>query len=330
MTDSNKNKLAGAYMTQVTFTKDTTKPAYQKFEVKKDSNKKATGITLTFSEDIGKTSNAGVVVVNQDVVLKRTPSLVIDKKDAKSVDVTFAGVELEGQKYTISFPAGAFEDVAGNKADAFTVTVDFGAVATDNSPVKVERITGTTVAGSANVITVSFPEKVTVSAVNTANYTLNGYTLPAGTTIYLDETQKKATITLPAGSVASKDRAPLVISGVVTTSGKTVETTIQLVDVVDDTPAKIASTQVIGNQIFVTFTEDIDFDSVTVASAKKSFVIKDNEGKDNTITVEEVGSTADKKIISLTVTVPTGKTIASVSVNDGATITGTDKVAISK
>ena len=337
MEDTYGNKLVGGYMTQVTLTKDVTKPVYEKFEVTKDSAGTPTGIKLTFSEDIA-TKTPSTTIVDQDgVLVSTTPSYGTVANDAKSINVTIPGT-LAGKKYTITFAAGSFQDNAStpNASDAFTITVDFGAASTTKATV-------TSATGAGSVITVVYSEAVTVSATNTANYTLNGAALPAGTTITLDPTKTTATITLPAGTIATTDAsAPLVVSNVATVSGKTVETAIKTVSITDNTPAKIVSTQVSGNELTLTFSESLKADTVSaVDDATKllnNFKIKvgDDElsASDFTAATATLVSGNDKVVrVVLTPASTTkwnnSKTI-TVEVKDTATIKGADTLTISK
>lgn len=330
MEDTYGNKLVGGYMTQVTLTKDVIKPAYQKYEVTKDAAGNATGIKLTFSEDVAvKTTTPATTIVNQDgVLVTAQPTLSEVANDNKSVNVTIPGT-LAGQKYTINFPAGIVADTSNNTSDAFNVSVDFGAASTTKATVL--SVTRNDIAHT-NVISVLYSEAVSVNATNTANYTLNGAALPAGTTITLNAARTTATITLPAGSIAANDTsAPLVVSNVVTVSGKTVETAIKTVAVVDNTAAKLASTQVSGKEITLTFTEDIDAATVDATEISQNFTIKAGDTELTDFTGASYSFvTGNAKIVRLVIpTLDSSKTI-TVTVKDNATIKGADGIAISK
>jgi len=261
-----------AYVGTVTLAKDVTAPAFV------SAAKSTTGdeIELTFGEDItASTTAAGVIITNGDGVrLNGTLDLSRNSVSNKIADLDFdttTTAAIAAGTYTIQVPAGAVQDAYGNASAAFTATVTIaGATASSDTAaptLSVSRV-------SANKFNVVFTETVSqATALNLANYKLDGVALPAATQIYFTSTTKDTVqIVLPAGSVnvgtvgGTTVNAIFTVAGVADVAGNVAATYNQAVAVEDNTAATIASTTVIGTDVFVTFTENVQF-SGTVATS---------------------------------------------------------------
>lgn len=167
--------------------------------------------TLANTNTFTATNSDGVLVT---LTVSGTPALVDSKgavvsgaTESKYILVTLNAL-LDNDTYKITLPAAAFKDTAttanDNVATTKQVVVTDGAEAT---PVAAPIVN--TAAYAAKVLTVTYDKAVNTSAINPANYKLNGVVLPADTGITLDSAKKVATITLPDGFVKKDITAPL-------------------------------------------------------------------------------------------------------------------------
>lgn len=257
----------------VKMTKDVTGPKVVSSQVSKDKKY----LELTFDEVI---TNLAAGVSNANVTLR---------KDGVNVDMTGGNAEvsiaadangdnkvlkiaadktteLAAGTYTVRLAAGTVKDAHLNTSDVVNNTVTKSTSATDLTA----NINGTN--ATANKLEVTFSEPVSAAtALDLNNYKLDGKALPATSDIYFDtiDTTTKVIIDLGEGAAnfgtaGTPGKALLSVSGVKSTSGKTVVSTSKTVNVKDNTPAIAKSVQVIGNDIILTFDEAID---ITTAAA---------------------------------------------------------------
>ncbi|MCP1160729.1 hypothetical protein [Bacillus infantis] len=260
MTDAtaNANEL---FSTSVTFNKDVTGPVLTTSNVT-DDNKK---FDFKFNENLtvaGSTANITVrnsegvkIAADAETALKSGDTTVY-QVDIKNGDVAF-----DAGTYTVTIPAGYFTDVYGNQSAAVTSTFTVGTPSNADTIKPVARVTN--VDGAANTFQVAYGEEVTSSALNLASYKLDGAALPAGTDIYFTSAAKTTVqIELPENSINIGNQttgasAILNVSGVADVAGNLVNSTNTAVTVKDNTAATITNVQVIGQDVYVTFNEDV-------------------------------------------------------------------------
>ena len=167
--------------------------------------------------------------------LSQNPIIAGDKK----ITMQFATPAKLYGEYTIAFATGLATDEADtpNNLKSKTVTIDFGVAASSGT---FSLVAGDVTSGGTNIFVVDFGDpvkggNVSGSATKLANYSLDGGNLPAGTTITLNAAKDKATITLPAESIATTDSAALfTIDDVMKISGETIVSFATTVGVVDN------------------------------------------------------------------------------------------------
>ncbi len=256
------------YSTGVTFVKDTTAPVLASNQVGTDNKK----LEFTFSEALTVVgSDSNIIITNGEGVRIAAidAETALKSGDAKTyqVDTKSGDVALDAGTYTVSIPAGFFTDAYGNASAAVSGTFTVG-TASSNDTVKP---TATVTNSGKNQFTIAYSEEVTSTALNLANYKLDGQSLPAGTDIYFTSSAKnQVVITLPAGSINIGDQttgaaAILTVSGVADKAGNVINTSNHSVTVKDNTAATVSNVQVIGSDVYVTFTENVTFANGTDA-----------------------------------------------------------------
>lgn len=245
ITDSLGNEL-DAVTKQVTLTKDETAPAVDSVKVVKDSTGKVTRLEVKFNEAISAANIGNLVVVDKNGVEVTSdllpndvadPAFALDSVSGKTVKLALTPATKLVDKYTLTFKKGFAKDasIGANDNSSYTTTVDFGAADAEKF-----ELTGTPVGNPANnKFTVNFGRQVkggdvTGSATNPSRYTVNGSTLPAGSTITLNTARDTATIIMPSSSVSASDNSAIfTIIGVQDLDGNTIvpyTTTVAVVD----------------------------------------------------------------------------------------------------
>ncbi|WP_171334943.1 S-layer homology domain-containing protein [Anoxybacillus sp. EFIL] len=327
ITDVFGKKLA-ATTQSITMTKDATGP--QVVSAKIASN--GVDIEVTFDEEIANTGDTAKIVLRKDGVAMNTAASAVRKgatgDDAKVLVITPNTADLVSGKlpagtYTVRLEAGAIADAHTNNNAVATTTVSKAATTTDLTA------TIATQAGQRNIFEVTFSEDVTTSsALNLANYKLDGAALPSGTDIYFKNgaANRTVVIELPQGSinfgaVGTGANAVLAVSGVQTSSGKTVIPTSGTVLVEDNTPATLQSATLVGSNVLkLTFNENISasfadvadiLDDIQISNGTTTFTAGNAthtasvSGKDLVITINPGTSNWSTVTSSPTVTVKT-------------------------
>lgn len=318
--DAYGNTNTEAFTQNVTMNKDTAGPVLVSGKVSSDKTK----FELTFNEDIVFPSGADSNIVVTDAngvrytVATGSGETSVSGTDSKTLllDIVSGTGTIANGTYTIKLNPGAVTDVGGNNNATVTTSITVGDAADTTKP----TANITNAGGAKNKFLVTFSEEVTpATALNAANYTLDGKALPAGTDIYFTNSNKNAVeIDLPAnsinfGSVSSDADAVLEVKGVADKAGNVVDTTRATVKVADNTPAVLESAQLVGDVLVLDFNENIALPSgyTDIDDVLGDFVIKGGT------------TTFDK-----TTTVPSGTdAIATVSANNDKlyiTITGND------
>jgi hypothetical protein len=233
-------------------------------------------LELTFDEAFtsGTTNvdESKIVVTDANGVRYAVQDATTDVKagpaNTKVLVVDFIAVGAASQviangNYTVQLQAGAIKDARSNNSAVASTTVTVGDAADTTKPV--------TALGSStqNSFVVNFGEEVTSSALQLANYKLDGAALPAGTVIYFNSAAKTGvTIELPAGSqnigvVGTGTAAILNVTNVADKAGNVADTKNLTVSVADNTSATLQTVQTLGNDIVLTFNEAIDSTTAT-------------------------------------------------------------------
>lgn len=257
----------------VLLVKDETKPEITEVSYKKNVQGEVVSIQFHFSEGIAaKSLSFPTELVNENGVLLQSAdvfgniSAVSVQEGATSVEFMLPTAKKVSGKYSLSLAAGYVTDtsLALNASNPYATILDFGAeTVSGDYTIQAGDVT-TTYKGNDTVITVNFPEAVkgglvAGSATDVSRYTLNGKALPEGTTITLDATQKKATITLPSQSIEKADTAAIfTINGVQTLTGKVNQSFTKTIEVKDNMDPVLLSAKVLDNTtIELTFNEDM-------------------------------------------------------------------------
>ncbi|MBM7649299.1 hypothetical protein JOC78_002252 [Bacillus ectoiniformans] len=268
MTDLAGNK-SEEFITSITFVKDTAAPALEKAAV--TTGNKQFG--FTFDENLTVAGNdANIVVKNAEGVKFNVVDAESDVNSSNAkeylVDIQTGDVAVAAGTYTVTIPAGFFKDANGNATSAITQTFTVGETSATDTTKPVAAVTN--VSGAKNTFEVSFKngsagslEEVTASALNLSNYKVDGKALPAGTEIYFTSAAKNTVrIVLPEGSINIGDQstgtpALLSVSNVADKAGNTMNAANFTVTVNDNTAATITGKQVIGQDVYVTFSEAV-------------------------------------------------------------------------
>jgi|GEM_PF-2523951 len=255
----------------VTVTKDVVKPT-----VTKTAYDAATGeVTLTFSEELDAATQADYAAkmfvtdingVKYNVVptisgTGATELLTLADVVAGDKTISFNATEFANGTYALTIQSGALTDTANTANAIATTSVNFtkGNVSDADAPTfdaAVEVVKGQ--------FTASFSEPVKGGAVSgsataLSNYKLNGAALPAGTTIYLNETKDIATITLPANAITTSGVKLLTVNNVQDLSGKAMAETTRTISLTENTNPVLTSAKVVNNsELELTFSENVN------------------------------------------------------------------------
>jgi putative cell wall-binding protein len=279
----------------VSITKDLTGPTLVSAKMTSDKSY----LELRFNEEITEATLGALaanVTVRKDGVDRTVDfgSAIVSPTNSKviSIQYTFAA-DLPNATYSVRVPADTISDTHGNNNDALTATVS---VATADS-----TVTGSAANFALNSYQVTFTGDVSNSALEAANYTLNGIALPEGTDIYFNADKRHVVITLEDGTVnyVGTNNVPLRVANIVDTDGNKVDAFSDDVTVVDNVDPTMVSATLNGNVLTLTFDEDMAISGLTTMSA----LLADVEIKGGSITLNDSGSVSanvdGKKVVIL-------------------------------
>lgn len=305
-TDS-ANLVGTEYNGAVTLSKETEKP----YVVNANLNS-ASGSVLSvkFNESLSSSYSTdgvfdGAVTVSKNGVTLPIAAAAVATPAAdgttKVANITLTSAVTPGT-YTVNFGAGAVKDTSLNANDALTTTVTY----TDLTAL----ITPTVTQPDVNVIQVAFSSLVDMSdsAINIANYTMDGVAFPAGTTIGFYGDKKTVRISLPDSYYSVNTTKLLKINKeVVNASGVAVLASVNPaveftgnVNLTDNVKPQLnsakflvgAMTDTTSNKIKLTFTENMgavstsdDF-KVTVNGNEVSYTVVDGTTNDKEVTLQ--------------------------------------------
>ncbi len=250
----------------VVMTKVTAGPVATSVKLSDDETK----FEVTFDQELGSTGAASTVVLRQDGVALAAPTSIDIKgasgtADAKVLVITPAATPTAGT-FTIRLTAGAVTGLYANDNLAQNLSL----VVTGTAAKLTAQIDNV----ANNKFSVTFDKDVTsATALDLANYKLDGAAMPAGTDIYFTTANRVVELDLPDGSinignVGTPALASLGVSNVATADALKVTPVTADVDVIDNTPAIAQSVSVTGDTITVTFNEAID--ATTAAAIDES------------------------------------------------------------
>ncbi|WP_312755131.1 immunoglobulin-like domain-containing protein [Rummeliibacillus suwonensis] len=243
--------LVGAETTkQVTLSQDATTPTVVEENnaiVTKDASNKISAFNVAFNGNITK-ANAATFADN--VVVKNSQGVIIPQNkytanvgtgaDSKLVKITAIDSAYQDTSYTVTFKKETVKYVPNltsvtdyNAEDAANkeLTTTIGVKADGNA--KYYTYAGTpSVTATKNVFELNYGVALSDSALDAANYTLDGKALPAGTKVEFFDSKKQVRITLPEQSIKSSTDYKLAIStNVKTEAGQSIVKDLKSLDV---------------------------------------------------------------------------------------------------
>lgn len=265
------NDLAGNenvdFTQTFTFTADKTGPVLKSSAV---ADNKET-IEITFDEDIYNASTSKIIVTDSNGVRYNVLSAGAKGTGADAkvlvVDVVAGSTAMANGTYAIQLQAGAVEDAHGNKSAAASATVVVGNATDVTKPtVSLDATSG------INKFVLKFSEEVTATALDKANYKLDGNALPGNPAIYFTSTDKDEVAielsdeSINYGNSATGTNALLTVSNVTDKAGNKMDSKNLTVEVGDNTPAVLLSAALAGDQLTLTFSENLDLNSIGAAA----------------------------------------------------------------
>lgn len=324
------NQLA-AVTKSVTLAKDTTAPSVTDITYKKNASKEVETITVTFDENIAdvvdSTFLSKFTVVNSNGVQKNSilsgASVTVTGKTAV-IDITDAA--LYG-KHSFQIASGAVQDLAlvANNSKSYSATVDFGAAPSSSGTF--ELPTGAINDSTENVIEITFANAVkggavAGSATDVNNYSINGKSLPTGTTITLDDAQKVATITLAEGFTANDADAVFTINNVQQLTGEVIKPVTTTVSIADNVAPVLESARVIdADTIELTYSEALVATTLSNSVLDELEVYEGTSKKTlTTATASNVTGYSKKIVVDLDATLDLTKEISVKTIATAATV----------
>lgn len=256
--------------------KDTDKPEIELVRAVKDPSDNVVKLVLSTDSTLaGKASVSATALAPSLTVVDPNGVLVSSSswlgglsQDAitagdKRITLSFASPAKLSGEYDITFASGLATDQADNPNNlkSKTLTVDFGEISSTGS---FAITAGDLTSGGTNIYNVDYNAavkggNVSGSATDLSNYTLNGSSLPTGTTVTLNSTKDIATITLPGESIATSDSAAVfTINNVKRLTGETIDPFTGTVATVDNVkPVMDSAVLANDNNLIVEFSESL-------------------------------------------------------------------------
>ncbi|SFA81057.1 hypothetical protein [Clostridium frigidicarnis] len=325
---------------KATLNRDETAPEVNEALNRVENNKT---LVVYFDKDL-KTVNEGKISIVRDGVREYVNTAEVNGKrleiTLKESSLDDSIKTLETGTYNITLEKGTVLDKADNKNEATSTSINY---TNDEAEEYVLADGAITVEAdeniNKNVITVNFGTKMTSSALDLSNYTVDGVKLSdsmyAGTTVAFTSSTNKSDveITLSRGTVEVTGNKSVKLSKKLTTD-KGEYVTIgsdkeykEDVEFFDDTNPEVSKTEFITSNsgdtttkiLRVTFTEEVTSNDASLDDLKDDFVVKDSSG--NKISIENIAVDADNQdtiVIKLAKDVSVNKTI-TVGVTDDKT-----------
>lgn len=243
----------------VTFTADTTNPAYASHELKTINNVQY--LVVTYNEDVTNLVTAGAIAgtyVDANQVTKTVTDLGMESvNDTKSIKI--AVPTNAAGNYTVTIPAGIVKDASGNSSDAKTISFVLGAAAADTSKPSVLSVNAqaSLLVNNSNKLIVNFSAPVSAAtALNVANYTVEGQNVFASA--IFKENQQTVELTFVDGAITVDGTRNLTIANVAGTNGSVMNADTKQIVFEENVKPVLASAKLVdASTIQLNFTETV-------------------------------------------------------------------------
>lgn len=260
----------------------------------------AANVTVTDLSTNGTVAFADVFGANNIVTVAADGKTLIVQPDTTAASTVTN--KLTTGKYSFTLTSGVVKDKSfgTNNNPRASKTADFGAV---RNEVTVSSVSINTSPAVDNVLTVNFTKPVTAaSAINPANYSINGKALPADTVITFNAANStEVTFTLPKNTVAKSDGAAVLsVSNVrPQDSSATFKTHVSTINALDNTAPTATATILANGKIQVTFSEAVTVTPADFQSLKINGKVLDAAGSAATATATTLADGTDAVLIEL-------------------------------
>ncbi len=320
-----------AYNTLINFVPDTEAPVVKTVTVETISGTRY--IVVEFDEDVTVTAAAltPVTYVVDGVQKTLTGGIAVAAvsgydKDSDGNDESVkidtenydgSGAVMPNGEYTITLPANLVADAAGKKNAQTTINVTIGDIADTTKPAVLSGLAGINLPDN-DTVTIQFTEEVTnATALNTANYTVEGEKVFVSAIFDGDKTKVK--LTLRDGAIDVNGERSLEIKNIADNAGNVMDPVTYPVDFTENVKPQMLSAKIVDvDKILVTFSEGIKATSAIPAN----FTVKVN-GVSDTVTgvTEEDGATAvadgdTKVLLTLTTGIANLSDVVTVEIAD--------------
>lgn len=279
------NNIGRTISQSVTLTKDLNQLLFSSVTYDVTANE----IQITFS----KTLKSGSPVANKVAIYDSNNKLVNKTLKANVGNKMIIDARnLQDGNYLIIVEAGAVQDntVAQNYNQPFSTSI---MKKVDSVRPWVTNLHESNVNGQFKV---AFNEPVNVdSAKSATNYLLGGNSLPAGTSLEINDDKKIVTITLPEGTTPSTTRYSITASGVKDLADNDMIAYSNTVTIRDNKKPELEGAALGNNNIKLTFSEDV----ILSDSGQSSLDIFNTAGRKLTDTEYTVGRGANDKELVL-------------------------------
>lgn len=326
-----------AYNTLINFVPDTEAPVVKTVTVETISGTRY--IVVEFDEDVivAPAALTPVTYVVDGVQKTLTAGIVAtavtghDKDGDGNVESVKINTEnydgsnsvMPNGEYTITLPANLVADAAGNNNALTTINVTIGDIADTTKPAVQGGLAGIKVGltdglPDNDTVTIQFTEEVTnATALNTANYTVEGEKVFVSAIFDGDKTKVK--LTLRDGAIDVNGERSLEIKNIADNAGNVMDPVTYPVDFTENVKPQMLSAKIVDvDKILVTFSEGIKATSAIPAN----FTVKVN-GVSDTVTgvTEEDGATAvadgdTKVLLTLTTGIANLSDVVTVEIAD--------------
>ncbi|AEE92501.1 conserved protein of unknown function [Tepidanaerobacter acetatoxydans Re1] len=316
-----------AYNTLINFVADTEAPKVKAVTVETISGTRY--IVVEFDEDVTVTAAAltPVTYVVDGVQKTLTSGIVAaavtshDKDgDGNDESVKINTENYDGSnsvmpngKYTITLPANLVADAAGNTNALTTINVTIGDIADTTKPTVMSAVYS-----DNDTFIVLFSEEVTnATALNTANYTVEGEKVFVSAIFDGDKTKVK--LTLRDGAIDVNGERSLEIKNIADKAGNVMDSVTLSVNFIENVKPQMLSAKIVDvDKVLVTFSEGIKATSAVPAN----FTVKVNGVPDpvTSVTKEDGTSVAvgdTKVLLTLTTGIANISDVVTVEIADG-------------
>lgn len=202
--------------------------------------------------------------------------------------------DMPSGEWTIQLPQGFVQDKSDNKNKNAATSIKVTLGGTNDTTKPSVLAVSVQPSGKNNIVEVTFSESVTdASALNTANYTVEGKTVFTSA-VFLDSGKTKVRLTLADGSITVTGPAVFEIRNVRDTAGNAIDPVKRTETFKENVRPKLTGYKMVNvNKVELTFSENIsgldqaDFENVTVAGADASVTAVSVDANKATITLSK-------------------------------------------